>query len=60
MEMSTFSEEQIAYTLRQAGGGTPVFDVCRQPIVSERRLTFVRRNAASSGERDARDQAAAR
>ena len=30
MKKSKFSEEQIAYALRQADGGTPVGDVCRQ------------------------------
>jgi putative transposase len=35
MKRSKFSEEQIAYVLRQAEGGTPVADVCRQVGVSE-------------------------
>ena len=35
MKKSKFSEEQIAYALRQADGGTPVGDVCRQLAVSE-------------------------
>lgn len=35
MKKSKFSEEQIAYTLRQADSGTPVGDVCRQVGVSE-------------------------
>jgi hypothetical protein len=35
MKRSKFSEEQIAYALRQAESGTPVPDVCRQPGVSE-------------------------
>lgn len=35
MKKSKFSEEQIAYALRQAEGGTPVGDVCRQLGVSE-------------------------
>ena len=35
MKKSRFSEEQIAYALRQADGGTPVGDVCRQLGVSE-------------------------
>lgn len=42
MKRSKFSEEQIAYALRQAEGGTPVADVCRQLGVSElRRLRQV-------------------
>lgn len=35
MKRSRFSEEQIAFALRQAEGGTPVADVCRQLGVSE-------------------------
>jgi putative transposase len=35
MKKSKFSEEQIAYALRQADGGTPVGDVCLQLGVSE-------------------------
>lgn len=35
MKQSKFSEEQIAYALRQADTGTPVGDVCRQVGVSE-------------------------
>ncbi len=35
MKASKFSEEQIAYALRQAESGTAVADVCRQIGVSE-------------------------
>ena len=35
MKKSRFSEEQIAYALRQAEGGSPVGAVCRQMGVSE-------------------------
>ncbi len=35
MKKSRFTEEQIAYALRQAESGTPVADVCRQMGVSE-------------------------
>ena len=35
MKRSKFSEEQIAYALRQAESGTLVGDVCRQLGVSE-------------------------
>jgi putative transposase len=35
MKRSKFSEEQVAYALRQAENGTPVGDVCRQLGVSE-------------------------
>jgi putative transposase len=35
MERSKFSEEQVAYALRQVEAGTPVADMCRQLGVSE-------------------------
>lgn len=35
MKKSRFSEEQVAYALRQADSGTAVADVCRQLGVSE-------------------------
>jgi putative transposase len=35
MKKSRFSEEQIAYALRQVESGSPVGDVCRQIGVSE-------------------------
>ena len=35
MKRSRFTEEQIAYALRQAEAGTPAGDVCRQLGVSE-------------------------
>jgi putative transposase len=35
MKKSKFSEEQVAYALRQAESGTAVADVCRQTGVSE-------------------------
>jgi transposase len=35
MKKSKFTEEQIAYVLRQVEGGAPVPDVCRQMGVSE-------------------------
>ena len=38
MKKSRFTEEQIAYALRQAEAGTPAGDVCRQSGIAE--LTF--------------------
>jgi putative transposase len=35
MKRSKFSEEQIAYALRQVESGTPPADICRQLGVSE-------------------------
>lgn len=40
MKKSRFSEEQIAFALRQAEGGTPVREICRKMGVSEQ--TFYR------------------
>lgn len=34
MKRSKFSEEQVAYALRQVEAGTPVGDICRQLGVS--------------------------
>jgi Transposase len=44
MKRSKFSEEQIAYALRQADAGTPVGDVCRQLGVSEATSTSGRKS----------------
>jgi putative transposase len=35
MKNSRFSDEKIAYILRQAEAGTPAVDVCRQHNISE-------------------------
>jgi putative transposase len=35
MKRQKFSEEQVAYALRQAESGTPVGDACRQLGVTE-------------------------
>ncbi len=40
MKKSKFTEEQIAYALRQAESGTPVLDLCRKLGISEQ--TFYR------------------
>lgn len=40
MKKSRFSEEQIAFALRQAEGGTPIVEVCRKMGISEQ--TFFR------------------
>ena len=40
MKKTAFTEEQIAYALRQAETGTPVTDICRKLGVSEQ--TFYR------------------
>ena len=40
MRKSTFTEEQIAYALRQAESGIPITEVCRKLGISEQ--TFYR------------------
>jgi putative transposase len=35
MKKSRFTEEHVAYVLRQAEAGTPVSDVCRQLGIAE-------------------------
>ena len=40
MKKSKFTEEQIAYALRQVEAGTPVLDVCRRLGITEQ--TFYR------------------
>jgi putative transposase len=40
MKKSKFTGEQVAYTLRQAEGGTPVLEVCRKLGITEQ--TFYR------------------
>jgi len=49
MKKSRFSEEQIAYALRQVEGGTPVGDVCRQVGVSEATFYTWRKKFAHLG-----------
>lgn len=49
MKRSKFSEEQVAYALRQAESGTPVGDVCRQLGVSEATFYAWRKKYAHLG-----------
>jgi len=35
MKRSRYTEEQIAYALRQVDGGTPAIDFCRKMGISE-------------------------
>ena len=49
MRRSQFSEEQIAYALRQAEAGTPVADVCRQLGVSEATFYVWKKKFANLG-----------
>jgi len=47
MKSSRFSEEQIAYVLRQVDSGTPVADVCRSVGISEATFYVWKKNYAS-------------
>ena len=47
MKKSRYSEEQVAYALRLAEGGTPVADVCRQIGIAEATFYLGRRSTAA-------------
>lgn len=49
MKRSRFSEEQVAYALRQVEAGGPVADVCRQLGVSEATFYVWRKKYAHLG-----------
>ena len=49
MKRSKFSEEQIAYALRQVESGTPPADVCRQLGISEATLYVWKKKFAHLG-----------
>jgi putative transposase len=49
MRKSRFSEEQIAYTLRQAEAGTPVKELCRKLGVSEQTFYVWKKRYAGMG-----------
>ena len=52
MKKSKFSEEQIAYVLRQVESGTPPADVCRQMGVSEATFYIWKKKYAHLGVSD--------
>lgn len=54
MKRSEFSEEQIAFVLRQVESGTPVADVCRQAGVSEATFYLWKKKYAHLGVSDLR------
>ena len=49
MKKSRYTEEQIAYVLRQAEAGTPVSDVCRSAGIAEARFYVWKKKYASLG-----------
>ncbi len=49
MKKSRYTEEQIAYVLRQAESGTPVSDVCRSVGISEATFYVWKKKYASLG-----------
>ena len=49
MKKSRFTEEQVAYALRQAESGTPVADVCRQMGIAEATFYIWKKKYASRG-----------
>lgn len=49
MKMSKFSEEQVAYALRQTESGTAIADVCRQLGISEATCYLWRKKFAHLG-----------
>jgi len=49
MKRKRFTEEQIAYALRQAEGGTPVPEICRKLGVSEQSFYRWKKKYGSMG-----------
>ncbi len=46
MKKSRYTEEQIAYVLRQAESGTPVSDVCRSVGISDATYVWKKKYAS--------------
>lgn len=55
MKRSRYSDEQIAYALRQAETGTPVGDVCRQLGISEATFYVWKKKYANLGVTELRE-----
>ena len=54
MKKSRYTEEQIAYVLRQAESGTPVSDVCRGIGISEATFYVWKKKYANLGVKELR------
>ena len=55
MKRSRYSDEQIAFALRQAEGGTAVADVCRQMGISEATFYIWKKKYANLGGSEVRE-----
>ena len=55
MKLSRFTDEQIAYALRQVDGGTAVADVCRQMGISEATFYVWKKKYANLGGTEVRE-----
>jgi len=55
MKRSRYSDEQIAFALRQAEGGTAVPDVCRQIGISEATFYIWKKKYGSLGASEVRE-----
>lgn len=55
MKKSRYSEEQVAYALRQAESGTPVADVCRQMGIAEATFYIWKKKYANLGVAEVRE-----
>lgn len=55
MKRSRYSDEQIAYALRQAESGTAVADVCRQMGISEATFYVWKKKYANLGATELRE-----
>ena len=56
MKRSRYSDEQIAYALRQAESGTAVADVCRQLGISEATFCIWKKKYANLGSTELRER----
>ena len=55
MKKSRFTEQQVAYALRQAESGTPVTEICRKLGVSQQTFYTWRRKFAGMGVAELRE-----